>query len=119
VAREAALSAEVGAAEGYVGWMLWVWGYLWVEYRSVCWEMEVGAQMLLMDVQTLALRCLCARTQIRREQAEAIRPSQDLKQVAMGLAWQTPVDVRSLQSSALASCLLTWVNHRWQGKGQT
>jgi len=87
-----------------------------MEYRSVCWGMEAGALMFLSVVQTLAPVFLCARrTRIRREQAGVNFPSQDLKQAAMGLAWRTPVDVRSFQPSVLANYLLTWVDRRLQG----
>ena len=89
-----------------------------MEHRSVCWGMEVGVPMFLTAAQILALVYLYARrTRIRREQAEVNFPFQDLKQAAMGLAWQTPVDVRSLQPSVLANCLLTWADRRLQGKG--
>ena len=86
MARAAALLVVAEVAEGYVGRMLWTWGCAWVEYRSVCWGMGEGARMLLTTVRILALMHQCARTQIRRGQAEANHPFQDLKQAVMGLA---------------------------------
>ena len=113
--RAVVLWVAAGVAEGYVGPMLWMWGYSWGEYRSVCLGMGVGVRMLLMVSPTLALRYLCARTQIRRERDEAMLPSRHPKRAVTELVLRTPVDVRSLQLSGLANCLPTRADRRWRG----